>query len=56
MSNIGANIQNQNAKQRPNPIKNALQVDGIPPNADVNADNIMITISTNKFFFILFLF
>ena len=52
----GANIQNQNTKHKPNPIKNAFQVDGIPPKADVNADNIIITNSTNKFFFIMFVF
>ena len=56
MSNINANIQNQNAKQIPNPIKKEFQVDGIPPNADVNADSIMITNSVNKFLFIMFCF
>jgi len=56
MSNINANIQNQNVKQIPNPIKNAFQVDGIPPNAEVNADSIMITNSVNKFLFIMFVF
>ena len=56
MSNINANIQNQNVKQIPNPIKNAFQVDGIPPNAEVNADSIMITNSVNKFLFIIFVF
>ncbi len=56
MLNAGANIQNQNAKQIPKPIKKAFHVVGIPPKADIKADKITITISTNRFFFIVLLF
>jgi hypothetical protein len=43
MLKAGANIQNQNVKDIPNPIKNVLVSLGIPTTTDVNPDNIVIT-------------